>query len=91
MTPAVNDWRDLSPDERKQVRMYGCTKQEILDAMDDPLVKMTGLKMYVMSILSDAQEILTHNNEDDREEVRQLLNFAKFVLKRLPNDMNLPS
>ncbi len=83
MSYAINEWRVHSPEERKQVRMYGCTKQEILDALDDPMVRMGGLKLHVMGVLSDAQEVLTHDSEDDREEVRQLLNYAKFVLNRM--------
>jgi hypothetical protein len=42
--------------------------------------KMCGIEMVVMSILSDAQELLAMDRNDDS---RKLMNIAKYILSEM--------
>ena len=59
-------------------RMYGMSAEDIQKQyMNGLTAKLSGLEMVVASILSDAQELLQMNRND---EARKLMNIAKFVL-----------
>lgn len=67
--------------------MYGCTHDDLVCMMNNPMNFRNGHYMLAMSILSDAQEAMVHS---DNETARQYINRAKFVLRewRLDNDNN---
>lgn len=59
-------------------RMYGMSAEDIQEQyMNGLTAKLSGLEMVVASILSDAQELLQMNRND---EARKMMNIAKFVL-----------
>lgn len=74
----------MSEQERRQVRMYGCTEAQMRDAVEESLTfRFSGPAMYAMSIMSDVQEVLAHMDAGDLmalEDVRQMLNRAKWIL-----------
>lgn len=71
-------------------RCYGMSEDDIRDEYMHSLTgKLSGQEMVVMSILSDAQELLsfidTRHDCDDRtkESVRKQMNIAKFILSEM--------
>lgn len=66
------------------VEMFGCTEAELNDMLDNNyyarvLHKDVADLMLAMSILSDAQAVMTHGNTD---RARQFINKSKFILSR---------
>jgi len=61
--------------EIKQIKMFGCTASKICEDMDD----VRNIKMFVMGMLSDVQEIVDSPHVD-KETVRQNLNKAKYII-----------
>ncbi len=81
MTTAIYD--RLTEQEKREVRMYGCTEAQMREAVESSITfKFTGPAMVVAGMMSDAQEMIAFggDNEMIREDQRQLLNRAKFVL-----------
>ena len=76
MTTAI--YNELTDVEKRQVRMFGCTEAQMREAVEESLTfRFSGPAMYAMSLMSDAQEeILREMNED----ARQTLNRAKWIL-----------
>jgi hypothetical protein len=73
----------LTDAQKREVRMYGCTEAEMCEAVEESLTfRFSGPVMYAASIMSDCQEMLTYRDADSmiREDVRQALNRAKWVL-----------
>ena len=71
--------------EKRQVRMFGCTEAQMREAVEDSLTfRFSGPAMMAMSILSDAQEMInTEYGEVDSmraEDSRQAINRAKWIL-----------
>jgi hypothetical protein len=64
-----------------ETKCYGMSEQEIREQyMESITAKFSGLEMVVMSILSDAQELLAMGrNEDSRKQ----MNVAKFILSEM--------
>ena len=61
---------------------YGMTEQDIREQyMNSITAKFSGLEMVVMSILSDAQEMLAMGF--DKDQVRKQMNVAKFILSEI--------
>ena len=60
----------------RELQMFGYT-QAALDAMDERALGHP--MMRIMSILSDAQEVLAHG-ETDR--ARQMMNVAKYLISK---------
>jgi hypothetical protein len=62
---------------------YGCTQAAIdraIESTEDPL-------MLAMSILSDAQEVISGEfGEPDTERARKYMNRAKYIMSRLMQD-----
>ena len=58
-----------------ELRMFGCSKQELLDLVKDT----DNTKMIVMSMLSDAQELMMEFN--DYKAANRAINRAKFLTK----------
>ena len=68
---------------QREIRMYGCTVKQMREAVEESLTyRFSGPAMYVISMLSDAQEMMAYEQPDFNtiEDQRQLLNRAKFVL-----------
>jgi hypothetical protein len=73
----------LSDTEQRQIRMYGCTELQMKEAVEQSLTfRFSGPALMAASIMSDCQEMLTQGAEDSmiREDVRQALNRAKWIL-----------
>lgn len=74
----------LSQQEREQrdVSMFGASSEDIRDMVETSIYRITSEELHadammVMSILSDAQEVMAHG---DVETARQYINRAKYVL-----------
>ena len=83
MTTAT--YQALTEQEKRQVRMYGCTEAQMREAVESSTTfKFSGPAMIVASMMSDAQEMVnTEYGEVDfmrAEDARQQLNRAKWVL-----------
>ena len=63
--------------EDKHVKMYGCTHDDMVCMMNDPMNFIGGHSMLAMSILSDAQECIARGMD---ETARQYINRAKYVI-----------
>ena len=62
-----------------EIKMYGMTEQAIrTQYMESFTAEAVGLEMVIAGILSDAQELSSWSNSNER--VRQQLNVAKFIL-----------
>ena len=62
-----------------EIKMYGMTEQAIrTQYIESFTAKAAGLEMVIAGILSDAQELSSWSNSNER--VRQQLNVAKFIL-----------
>ena len=72
--------------QQREIRMYGCTVEQMREAVEESLTyRFSGPAMYVISMLSDAQEMTAHYtgghvNMMTIEDQRQLLNRAKWIL-----------
>jgi hypothetical protein len=63
----------------KEFKMYGMTEADIREEfLEGITARLSGTEMVVAGILSDIQEMLQYGCE--REEIRKLLNVAKFCL-----------
>ena len=74
---------DMTEVQKREVRMYGVTVEGMREAVEESLTfRFSGPAMYAASLMSDAQEMMAYREVDDmiREDVRQLLNRAKWVL-----------
>ena len=69
---------EMTPFEKN---CYGMTESDIREQyMDSLTARLSGLEMVVMSILSDAQELLAMGASNDS---RQYMNRAKFILSEM--------
>lgn len=85
MTTAI--YQALTEQERREVRMYGCTQAQMREAVEESLTfRFTGPAMYAMSLMSDCQEMVSYGPYDGDtlanilEDQRQTLNRAKWIL-----------
>lgn len=76
----------MSEQEKREVRMYGCTEADMREAVEQSLTfRFSGPAMYAASLMSDCQEMLASDNGGSydlmvAEDVRQALNRAKWIL-----------
>ena len=84
---ATEVYNSLTEQERREVRMYGVTEAGMREAVEQSLTyRFSGAAMYVMSMMSDAQEMVAYGPYDSDtlanilEDQRQLLNRAKWIL-----------
>jgi len=76
MTTAI--YNELTDLEKRQVRMFGCTEQQMREAVEESFTfRFSGPAMMAMSLMSDAQEEI---ERDMNEDARQTLNRAKWIL-----------
>ena len=79
-------YENLSEQDKREIRMYGVTVAGMQEAVESGITfKFAGPAMVVASMLSDAQEMVAHDNGGQYdmmiiEDQRQLLNRAKWVL-----------
>lgn len=72
----------MSPEAQNSV--FGMSIETIKESyMNSLTAKTSGLEMVVMSILSDAQELLAMG---DSEAARKQMNVAKFILSEMMDD-----
>ena len=79
--------RELNESQKRDIRMYGVTEAEMREAVEQSLTfRFSGPGMMAMSILSDAQEILSfETGEADLDSMRaqdacQTINRAKWII-----------
>ena len=80
---ATATYAALTEQEKREVRMYGCTEVQMREAVESSITfKLSGPAMIAASMMSDAQEMMAYEQPDFNiiEDQRQLLNRAKFVL-----------
>lgn len=80
-------YAEMTEQNKREIRMYGCTEAQMREAVEQSLTyRFSGAAMYVMSMLSDAQEMVSYGPYDGDtlanilEDQRQLLNRAKWIL-----------
>jgi hypothetical protein len=74
---------ELSEDDKRYMVMYGCTQDDMVCMMNDPMNFVGGHYMFVMSILSDAQECIERGMNNT---ARQYINRAKYVVHKWTTD-----
>lgn len=86
-------YAEMTQQQQREIRMYGCTEAEMREAVEQSLTyRFSGAAMYVMSMMSDAQEMVAYGpyNSDTLanllEDQRQLLNRAKWILSTFVMD-----
>jgi hypothetical protein len=63
---------------------YGMTEATIREEyMDSITAKFSGLEMVAMSVLSDAQELLSFGHDQAIDQARKNMNIAKFILSEM--------
>lgn len=84
---ATKEYQALTEQQRREVRMYGCTEAQMKEAVESGLTfKFTGPAMVAASLMSDAQEMVAYGPYDSdtlaniMEDQRQCLNRAKWIL-----------
>lgn len=77
----------LSEQERREIRMYGCTEAQMREAVEQSITfRFSGPAMMAMSLMSDCQEMVSYGPYDSDtlanilEDQRQMLNRAKWIL-----------
>jgi len=68
-------------------KCYGVSEATIREEyMQGLTARLSGLEMVVMSLLSDAQELLTFGHEQATDQSRKNMNIAKFILSEMLED-----
>jgi hypothetical protein len=87
MTVAHKVYSEMTEQERREVRMYGCTEAQLREAVEQSLTfRFTGAAMMAASLMSDCQEMVSYGPYDGDtlanilEDQRQTLNRAKWIL-----------
>ena len=63
---------------------YGISEADIREEyMNSITARFSGLEMVAMSVLSDAQELLTFGHEQANDQARKNINIAKFILSEM--------
>ena len=63
---------------------YGMSTEDIREEyMDSITARLSGLEMVAMSVLSDAQELMTFGHEQANDQARKNINIAKFILSEM--------
>ena len=72
----------MTKQEQNEIQMYGMTKAELDEVIATSIYRIAGgLEMLAMSMMSDAQELVSFaQHQRALEEQRQILNCAKYVL-----------
>ena len=75
----------MSDVQKREVRMYGCTVEQMKEAVEESLTfRFSGPAMMAASLMSDCQEMINPEYGDidymRAEDARQCLNRAKWIL-----------
>lgn len=63
---------------------YGMTEADIrTQYMNSLTARVSGLEMVAMSVLSDAQELMTFGHAQATDQARKNINIAKFILSEM--------
>ena len=63
---------------------YGMSTEDIREEyMNSITARLSGLEMVAMSVLSDAQELMTFGHEQANDQARKNINIAKFILSEM--------
>lgn len=74
----------LSEQEKREVSMFGCTKAQMKEAVEESLTfRYRGPTAMAINLMSDAQEEMEHGLKED---ARQTLNRAKWILSAYTED-----
>ena len=76
----ISEVSEFVKDQEKRERgMYGMTEAQLDRQIQSQ--SFTGLElMYAAGLLSDCQEILSHSDCDEEDEIRKYLNQAKYII-----------
>ena len=67
-----------------ETKCYGMSESDIREQyMKSITAKLSGLEMVAMSVLSDAQELMTSGNAQATDQARKNINIAKFILAEM--------
>ena len=67
-----------------ETKCYGMSEVEIREQyMNSLTARLSGLEMVAMSVLSDAQELMTFGHEQATDQARKNINIAKFILSEM--------
>lgn len=86
MIESINRGVERDMQQKREIRMYGCTEAQMREAVEQSLsFRHSGPAMMAASIMSDCQEMLSSDNGGSYdfmvvEDVRQALNRAKWIL-----------
>ena len=68
-------------------KCYGMSVADIKrQYMQGITARMSGLEMVVMSVLSDAQELMSFGHAQATDQARKNINIAKFILSEMIED-----
>lgn len=63
---------------------YGMSTEDIREQyMNGITAKFSGLEMVAMSVLSDAQELMSFGHAQATDQARKNINIAKFILSEM--------
>ena len=63
---------------------YGITEAAIREQyMGSLTARLSGVEMVAMSVLSDAQELMSFGNDQATDQARKNINIAKFILSEM--------
>ena len=67
-----------------ELNCYGMSQDDIREQyMKSLTARLSGLEMVAMSVLSDAQELMTFGHEQATDQARKNINIAKFILSEM--------
>lgn len=67
-----------------ETKCYGMSTEDIREQyMNSITAKFSGLEMVAMSVLSDAQELMTFGHAQATDQARKNINIAKFILSEM--------
>lgn len=65
-------------------KCYGMSEADIREEyMNSITAKFSGLEMVAMSVLSDAQELMSFGHDQATDQARKNINIAKFILSQM--------
>ena len=69
---------------------YGMSQADIEQQYCKGLTaRLSGLEMVAMSVLSDAQELMSFGHEQATDQARKNINIAKYILSKLLEEKSL--
>ena len=70
-------------------KCYGMSEADIRDQyLNSITARFSGLEMVAMSVLSDAQELMSFGHEQATDQARKNINIAKFILSTIMESKN---